>query len=301
MVNTLNRLAIKFLLHSQLNLWLGKIFFNNDGGFISNSIGRYIKKRDSRRAKKLGFTGHDDLIAKTLKKDGFYISSEIYHYQTINKITKIWDEYANSFDPPEDGRFQLSSADQSEELQNFIPLLEELISDDIKKTLESYFDSYFRIINYHIYRNRKPPSMGEINSYGATANWHNDRSTSESIKLFFMLSDVDKNNGPMQIISKEDSKRVIKSNNFYYPDLKRKTREYIKDNCKTISLEGKAGTLFYALTNDALHRATTPDEGKYRDLIVFYITSSSKKRSINQQLKQAKYREILGLKRFFIN
>ena len=116
-----------------------------------------------------------------------------------------------------------------------------------------------------------------------------------------MLSDVEKQNGPMQIISKEESQKVIKSNNFYYPDSEGKTKEYIKNNCKTISLEGKAGTLFYAMTNDALHRATVPDAGRYRDLIVFYITSSSINRSVNQQLKEAKYREILGLKRFFIN
>tara|TARA_X000000368_G_scaffold70344_1_gene51011 strand:- start:4988 stop:5893 length:906 start_codon:yes stop_codon:yes gene_type:complete len=301
MINILNRLAIKFLLHSPLNLWLGKVFFSNNGGLISNCIGRHIKRRDSRKAKKLGFRSEYNAIAEALKEEGFYKSNEIYNYHTINEITKIWDEYANSFQPPEDGRFQLSSADQSKELKFFIPLLEKLISEDIKETLESYFNSYFRIINYHIYRNRRPPLMDEINSYGATANWHNDRSTSESIKLFFMLSDVEKQNGPMQIISKEESQKVIKSNNFYYPDSEGKTKEYIKNNCKTISLEGKAGTLFYAMTNDALHRATVPDAGRYRDLIVFYITSSSINRSVNQQLKEAKYREILGLKRFFIN
>lgn len=301
MISILNRLSIKLLIKSPINLWLGKTIFKNDSGLISNCIGRLIKKRDSRKAKKYGFIREDNEIANNLVRHGFYKSNEINHHETIKKISIIWDEYVNSFEAPEDGRFQLSSADQGKELQNFIPLLENLISNDVKQTLESYFNSYFRIINYHIYRNRKPPLMEEIDSYGATANWHNDRSTHESIKLFFMLSDVDKNNGPMQIISKEDSKRVIKSNNFYYPDFKGKTREYINGNCKTISLEGRAGTLFYALTNDVLHRATIPDEGKYRDLIVFYITSSSKKRSINEQLKQAKYREILGLKRFFIN
>ena len=301
MINILNRVAIKFILNSSLNLWLGKIFFSNDGGLISNSIGRYIQSRDSRKAKRLGFRNEDNAIAKSLKKEGFYISNKTYNNLTINKIFKIWDKYARSFKHPEDGRFQLSSADQGKELQDFIPLLEELISEDIQKTLYSYFNSYFRIINYHIYRNRKPQSVKEINSYGATANWHNDRSTSESIKLFFMLSDVDNQDGPMEIISKKDSQKVIKSNHFFYPDYDGKTKEYIKNNCNTISLQGKAGTLFYALTNDVLHRATVPGDDKYRDLIVFYITSSSKKRPVGQQLKEAKYREILGLKRLFIN
>ena len=297
----LNWIFIKLLIRSPINLWLGKTIFKNDSGLISNCIGRLIRKRDSRKAKKYGFIREDNEIANNLVRHGFYTSNEITHPETINKISTIWDKYANGIELPEDGRLQLSSADQGEELKDFIPLLEDLISEDVQKTLESYFNSYFQIINYHIYRNRKPPSMREIDSYGATANWHNDRSTHESIKLFFMLSDVNKDNGPMQTLTKEDSKKVIRSKCFSYPDISGKTRDYINNNCNILSLEGKAGSLFYALTNDCLHRATIPDEGTYRDLIVFYITSSSIKRSVNHQLKEAKYREILGLKRFFIN
>ena len=36
-----------------------------------------------------------------------------------------------------------------------------------------------------------------------------------------------------------------------------------------------------------MHRATTPHEGKVRDLVTFYITSSSIERTITEQLENA--------------
>ena len=154
-----------------------------------------------------------------------------------------------------------------------------------------------RIINFHIYRIKKPPGVSELDSYGSTANWHTDGSTCESMKLFFMLSDITEANGPMQIISKKDSQKVFENNKFFFPDTDGKTRKFILDNCSEISLEGEAGSAFYALTNDSLHRATTPHEGKVRDLVTFYITSSSIERTILEQLKDATYREVYGFQR----
>lgn len=300
MIQFLNRLIVKFILRSRINILPGRRLFFNDGGLISNIVGRYIKKRDSRRSKLAGFKSITNNESIALNQQGFVISSTRANSNTIRKLADQWDRWVTRYEFPEDGRLQLSSADLREDLSEFRPLLESLISEDIKQTLESYFDGNFRIINYHIYRNKKPDLTGIVDSYGATANWHTDGSTSESIKLFFMLSDVTETNGPMEIISREDTKKVIKSKNFCYPDKKGLTVRYISKECEIKSLQGQQGSYFFASTNDVLHRATIPNDGETRDLLVFYITSSPKKRDVSTQLESASYREILGLGRFLL-
>tara|TARA_B100000767_G_scaffold154438_1_gene145277 strand:+ start:1061 stop:1966 length:906 start_codon:yes stop_codon:yes gene_type:complete len=294
-------LILKFILRSKINIWLGKIIFKNSGGLVSNSIGAYIKRRDPYKAKKLGFHKKENSMVDSLKEKGFLILDDLQNEKTISQLSVFWNKYADQQEPPESGRLELSSVDNEKDEDRLIPLLEDLITEDIQIFLESYFGSYSRIINYHLYRNRKPPHLSELDSYGATANWHTDGSTSESIKLFFMLSDVTENNGPMEAISIEDSRNVFMSNKFSYPDNRGETRKFINEKAQIFSFQGKAGSLYYALTNDALHRATIPKDGEYRDLLVFYITSSYKKRSVNQQLKEANYREIYGLQRLFIS
>lgn len=292
----LNKIYLKFIIRSKLNIWLGKKIFRNGGGIISNLIGSYVRRRDARKSKLNGFTCPKNKDSEILRDNGFLIVKNTDNKKHINKLAKKWNDYTNNVTFPSDGRLQLSSADKKES-KSFIPYLEPLITDEIKNTLESYFKSYMRIINFHIYRIEKPTGMSELDSYGLTANWHNDGSTCESIKLFFMLSDIGKSDGPMQIISIKDSQKVFRKNKFFFPDISGVTRKFISENCNQISLEGEAGSLFYALTNDSLHRATTPNDGHVRDLVTFYITSSSIKRPIYEQLENAKYREVYGFQR----
>jgi len=292
----LNKIYLKLILRSKLNLWLGEKIFKNSGGVISNLIGIYVKNRDIKKSFKSGFEHKTNLDADELREEGFILREETGNEEIIKNLATKWNNYTSKQEFPDDGRLQLSSADHLEDSQEFIPYLCPLITDEIKEILQSYFKSYMRIINFHIYRIKKP-NMSELDSYGSTANWHTDGSTCESMKLFFMLNDITKTNGPMQIISKKDSQKVFSTNNFKFPDTSGNTRKFIKENCKQISLEGKAGTSFYALTNDSLHRATTPNEGEVRDLVTFYITSSSIERSILQQLEEASYREVYGFQR----
>ena len=293
----LNRIYLKFILRSRLNVWFGKKIFKNSGGVISNLIGMHVRKRDIKKSKLNNFNYKKNADSETLRNEGFLLSRNIDNKDHILALSNKWNDYTNKVEFPTDGRLQLSSADDYEDSKHFISYLEPLITDDIKNILESYFKSYMRIINFHIYRIKKPPGVSELDSYGSTANWHTDGSTCESMKLFFMLSDITEANGPMQIISKKDSQKVFENNKFFFPDTDGKTRKFISENCNEISLEGKAGSVFYALTNDSLHRATTPHEGKVRDLVTFYITSSSIERTILEQLKDATYREVYGFQR----
>ena len=47
------RVYRKFILRSFLNIKSGHYFYHNDGGFISNTVGRYVWNRDAALAKKM--------------------------------------------------------------------------------------------------------------------------------------------------------------------------------------------------------------------------------------------------------
>ena len=297
MSKLIDKLILKLIIRSGLNVKVGRKLFYNDGGVISNVIGRYVKNRDSKNSKKLGFHCKQSPFVEDLKDRGFAVVDRTASEAAMASLAETWGRWASDQETPKDGRLQLSSVDFSETVNELLPMLRQLITKEVEDTLESYFVSYTRIFNFHIYRNTKALNVSGADSYGATGHWHTDGSTSESIKLFFMLSDINANNGPMEILSRTDTRKVVQSNKFFFPDKKGHTVRYIGDECKITSLQGKRGSSFYALTNDVLHRATVPNEGEFRDLIVFYITSSSIKRPIEQQLKEAKYSEIYGLKR----
>lgn len=297
----LNKIYLKFVLRSRLNIWLGKKIYKNSGGLISNLIGRYVSNRDIKKSKLNGFNSSKNTDSDILRKEGFLLTKNIDNKKHIKAISIKWNDFADKAVFPNDGRLQLSSADNNNDSRQFIPYLKPLITNDIKNILESYFQSYMRIINFHIYRTRKPEAIAESDLFGGTSGWHTDGSTTESIKLFFMLSDITSSNGPMQILSIEDSQKVISSNNFRFPDINGTTNSFITENFEQVSLEGEAGTAFFACTNDSLHRATTPNNRMVRDLITFYITTSSVERSISHQLEEANYREVIGFKRLLIS
>ena len=125
-----------------------------------------------------------------LKDRGFAVADHTASEAAMTSLAETWGRWANDQETPKDGRLQLSSADFSETVNEFLPMLRQLITKEVEDTLESYFESYSRIINFHIYRNTKPFYVSELDAYGSTGHWHTDGSTSESIKLFFMLSRI---------------------------------------------------------------------------------------------------------------
>ena len=168
----LNKIMMKFVIKSPVNVIIGRKLFYNNGGVISNVIGRYIKKRDVKKSKKLGFHCKRSRSVDDLINRGFLVTEKVTNEAVMASLAEIWDSWANEQELPDDGRLELSSADHSESINDFLPLLQKLITKEVEDTLESYFESYSRIINFHIYRNRKAVNRSELDSYGATAQWH---------------------------------------------------------------------------------------------------------------------------------
>ena len=172
----LNKIYLKVYFKIKIKCLVRKKIFKNSGGVISNLIGIYIRKRDIKKSKLNNFNYKKNTDSETLRNDGFLLSKNIDNEDHIHTLSNKWNDYTNKVKFPNDGRLQLSSGDDYEDSKQFIPYLEPLITDNIKNTL-CYFKSYMRIINFHIYRIKKPTGVSELDSYGSTANWHTDGST----------------------------------------------------------------------------------------------------------------------------
>ena len=70
MYQLINRIALKFIYRSEFNVKVGRKLFYNDGGIVSNIIGRYVKKRDSKNSKKLDFHCDQSPFVEDLKDSG---------------------------------------------------------------------------------------------------------------------------------------------------------------------------------------------------------------------------------------
>lgn len=294
------RVYVKFFLRSSLNIKLGRIFFGNDSGIYSNLIGEYILKRDRKKVAKNGYKKSQRISSSNhpLKLDGFLLDTSMVGSTVIEKISQQWDEYCKDKPIPEDGRFQLSSKEDKQLILKHFPNMGSCINEAVQGIIEDYYQCHMNILNYHIYRIYGNEDDSNQLLYGSTATWHNDGSTAESLKLFFMLSDIkDSRDGPTRVLDIDQTRQVIKSGRFHFPDKESTTAKHIHSKFKPQSMVGKKGTAFIVRTNQCLHSASVPEEGRTRDLLVFYITSSSKQRTIKEQIGNANFEQILGLNR----
>ena len=65
------RVYRKLILRSFFNIKIGHYFYHNDGGLISNIVGRYVRKRDAVLAKKNGFHVKKNIYSEQLRKEVF--------------------------------------------------------------------------------------------------------------------------------------------------------------------------------------------------------------------------------------
>jgi hypothetical protein len=294
------RFFVKFFVRSPLNVRLGRIFYGNDGGIYSNLIGEYILYRDRTKAENKGFiVNQTNVSSASINSEGFIINDSLVGSELIESIAEKWNIYCKDKTRPKDGRLQISSKEDSSIMHSYFSNVGLCITAEIQEIIEQFYRCHMNILNYHIYRIYGYPDKTNQLLYGSTATWHNDGSTSESLKLFYMLSDINEiEDGPTAVLNIEQTKKVTKSGKFYFPDKQARTAKLIQSEYKPELILGAQGTAFIVRTNQCLHSASIPNQGRTRDLLAFYITSSAKKRMVSEQLNNAQYGEILGLKRF---
>lgn len=138
------------------------------------------------------------------------------------------------------------------------------------------YDSYAIVDHIHIYRNL-PCSNPPLSSW----QWHYDDAAYGQLKLMIYLSDVNTDNGPFEYVN--PSKYFNSSRGSAYGQAYPGSRipQHIihgwEDQGSTLSqVVGKRGT--YILFNqNCVHRATTPTQKPYRDVIIYNFRPYHKK------------------------
>ena len=130
------------------------------------------------------------------------------------------------------------------------------------------------LINVEVSRNFPLDKKIEHNTNVYSNNYHVDYYIMNYFKMFINLQDVDETQGPMNLYSKKNSKKFISINNY-----KNRTK-YNLNNEKELGViknTGSMGDLFVCSTPQCLHRASSPEKGKKRDMLFlsFAVTSES--------------------------
>lgn len=149
-----------------------------------------------------------------------------------------------------------------------IPEVKELLTPEIKFLVRQYYGSHFRVRHLHGWRNRHVPDdvideAGDI--FGDF--WHNDGKPTSWFKLFVVLQDTTEDHGPLHVLPEPATESVVKSD-IDLEDYER-VREKLRDKPAVLKLTGEAGSAVVGNTEQCLHRAGFPEEGKIRDIIQF--------------------------------
>jgi hypothetical protein len=291
------RVYRKFILRSPLNIKIGHYFYQNDGGFISNIVGRYVRNRDAVLAKKNGFHIKKNTFSEQLHKEGFVFYDGLIDSDVVDVIFDQWNLYCENQEMPSDFRLQLSSEQSLDVIKSKFPILNKALTEEIMDIVQQYYKSYINLLNIHLYRITTPSETMMETAYGNTGNWHTDGSSSESLKIFILLSDVTDAHGPMNLISTKNTRNVVKNHNFKFSA--RDSNLFIENNYQSVQFTGKKGKIMIARTNDCLHRASIPENGRTRDILTFYVTTSGIERKQNYMFNHCTYEQFYGFKRIF--
>jgi hypothetical protein len=231
-----------------------------------------------------------DERATELREEGFVEIGQLYDQSTINKIKEKYnglienDEYSEpSQQTYLDEEYNRTICDPL----NDFPELLELITDDLIDILENYYESHFRLDtekisprrNYHV-----PPEVAQESEVYSNY-WHCDNHSIDRIKLFVYLTDVTEEDGPFHLISKPETKQVVRNKEYSHRERKRHTPgSRIERIADVIRFTGPTGSAALCNTQCCVHRAGVPAEGHHRDLVQLQFEPASE--PISKQLAE---------------
>tara|TARA_A100001011_G_C14294473_1_gene837790 strand:+ start:1122 stop:2027 length:906 start_codon:yes stop_codon:yes gene_type:complete len=222
----------------------------------------------------INLDGADEEI-KYFHENGYFkpkinFKNEVYQLNNVIEIDNV-DNNQSQF------KFSLNS--------NSIQIIKKLLNSkkflDLKDKLEKYFNSHMYLIDVKVARNFPIEKKIEHKMNLYSNNYHVDYYTVNFFKMFINLHDVDDTQGPMNFYSKKNSKKFIKFNNY------KDRSNYNLRNEKELGLvknTGSSGDLLICSTPQCLHRATSPNIGKHRDMLFLSFAVTSEKNEQNGSL-----------------
>jgi hypothetical protein len=287
---------IGFLYRNIINKFLGKVLYKNNSGLIQNLVGSYLINKINCNADEI-LVNIDSTIdghINSLNKNGYCVLRKECVTDAMN-LDIIFEKSIVNYSIPKSLRLEFSSIKNPEFYKKY-PGVESILSKRLLNFLKLFYkNKKIRIINTHIYRTYSNKNIADTDReiYGSTEYWHNDGSTVESLKVFVLLSDVDEKSGPMYLIDKEESKKIISDGFSKYKN--GFAGSTLDCNPNLIKFTGSVGDVLVGNTNVCLHRASSPEDDKVRDMLVYYLTFTESDSDILDGTEEQYY----GFRRLF--
>lgn len=265
----------------KLDTRLSAHVYKNFAGFQPNLAGNLAIKKAKLRSSDVS----DDRATKgrECRRRGYFEFGQPYDEDLVETIKRKYRDLLSQPEhtvprqntDPGNGEVYARQIKQDSLLQN-LSEVRELITDRIKETVRGYYGSYFQIRGVYAYRTRHIPEdiMNETEVYND--HWHADGRTTDHLKLFVCLSDVSEADGPLHILSREETADIASRMPGFDRSRDGSPNGPIDEMSNPVTLTGPAGTAMLGNTQLCLHRAGVPDEGRERDLLQIYTAPASK-------------------------
>jgi hypothetical protein len=215
--------------------------------------------------------------AAAVKDDGFSKIQPEYDDDLINSIQSsfediIADQDFNYTKRGADGEVYLDGFMNDEktkevDLGKKLPELREILTEDIKRHLAAYYQTWFKPTSIQLYRTHHIPD--HVGSEIYSNHWHIDEGIgTHKVKLFVLLSDTDADCGPLRIIPTADTRRIQNEVDYLSGNRRYPPHGIIEDKVDDIvAYTGSRGSSMLCRTNVTFHRAGVPAEGQTRDIL----------------------------------
>jgi len=250
-------------------------------GFWEVERARYLSKYRGAHASVLNL--------KELREKGFlkienYYSDELLD-RIIKKVNMLYDseKYGTTLDLWQGTRHiqRLNEEDypEYERVRQLLPCpiilvpeLKQLFDATLIHGMQQYFGSYIFIDDVEIWRHyhyEEGIATGSVFS----DDWHVDHRKTSMVKLFMLLDNISEEDGPLHVISKGDTKKLVSTG---FLERYVNADELLEDHgCTITRFTGKAGTLMFANTAEIFHRAGNPKPGHRRDMLQVIVYPST--------------------------
>lgn len=197
----------------------------------------------------------------------------------LEKVQEILSRFLDIIDDPDHTNFVSSGRNgyrNGDKIYRYvlkdalssIPELEKLLKGRVTSFLNSHYLQPYRLHSAAVWRNAHVPEDIAKTDQPYSLLWHNDHHTTDTVKLFILLSDVTEKDGPLHYLNKKWTKKIIRRGfrdryNYGVSTTELEDPRYLQ------KLVGTIGDSLFCNTTICLHRAGIPDPGRIRDIMQF--------------------------------
>jgi hypothetical protein len=257
--------------NQDLNARLGRVAYGNLCSFSYNFEGRRNLHR--LRAKAPQAVGQTSVFLKAMSQYGFYQPPTPIKHELMSEVIA---DYLSALADTNRSKSVMSQKAKEAGLGIYCRAVDETNVSKLGKLLTAENDSlitaYFggppevRIAcarrNEHV-----PPRIAqEFDIY--SNSWHCDNEPSDRLKMFVALSDIDADCGPLHLLSRPTTRRMLwrgfKNRDDYGMPIGQ-----IEDPNRLVKFVGSIGSVMFVNVTQCLHRAGVPAPGHHRDIAEF--------------------------------